>query len=192
MTGVQTCALPISLYIGADNGNVATSSNLLFGVDGTERARIDSSGNLGLGVTPSASWQSIRRVLQVGGSGAFWASSSGAGTAFLSNNTYFDGTSFRYLNTSGASYLAQQTDGSFTFNSAPSGTAGNAISFTQAMTLDASGTLLAGLTSSTGTSPMRMQVKGGAGGANPLAGYSIISGNDEDRKSTRLNSSHRL
>ena len=47
-----------------------------------------------------------------------------------------------------------------------------------ALTFDGT-TLLAGLTSSTGTSPMRMQVKGGAGGANPLSGYSIISGNDE-------------
>ena len=114
--------------------------------NGTERMRLDSSGNLGLGVTPS-SWQSTRRVLQVGGSGALWASSSGAGTLFSSNNAYFDGSNFRYLNTSGASYLAQQTDGSFTFNTAPSGTAGNAISFTQAMTLDASGNLLVGATS---------------------------------------------
>jgi hypothetical protein len=65
---------------------------------------------------------------------------------FLSNNIYYDGTNFRYLNTSGASYLAQQTDGSFTFNSAASGTAGNTIAFTQAMTLDASGNLLVGAT----------------------------------------------
>lgn len=106
-----------------------------------ERMRLDASGNLGLGVTPSASWQSTRRVLQVGGSAALWASSSGAGSLFLSNNTYFDGTNFRYLNTSGASYFAQATDGSFSFNQVPSGTAGNAISFTQAMTLDASGAL---------------------------------------------------
>jgi len=35
----------------------------------------------------------------------------------------------------------------FTFEIAPSGTAGNAISFTQAMTLDASGNLGVGLTS---------------------------------------------
>jgi hypothetical protein len=115
----------------------------------TERLRLDSSGNLGLGVTPSASWQSTRRVLQVGGSAALWAGSSGSGSLFLSNNAYFDGTNFRYLNTSGASYFAQLTDGSYSFHQAASGTAGNAISFTQAMTLDASGNLLVGTTTST-------------------------------------------
>ena len=38
------------------------------------------------------------------------------------------------------------SDGSFGWNTAPSGTAGNTITFTQAMTLDASGNLLVGTT----------------------------------------------
>jgi hypothetical protein len=42
---------------------------------------------------------------------------------------------------------SQQNDGAHKFYVAPSGTAGNAITFTQAMTLDASGNLLVGLTS---------------------------------------------
>jgi len=117
------------------------SASVIITIAGTDRVTIDSSGNLGLGVTPSTSWQSTRRILQVGGSAALWASSGSAGTLFLSNNTYYDGTNFRYLNTSGASYLAQQTDGSYSFNQAASGTAGNAIAFNQAMTLDASGNL---------------------------------------------------
>jgi hypothetical protein len=41
-------------------------------------------------------------------------------------------------------------DGSFQFHTAPSGTAGNAISFTQAMTLDASGNLGLGATTTVG------------------------------------------
>jgi hypothetical protein len=40
-------------------------------------------------------------------------------------------------------------DGSFKWNTAPSGTAGNAISFTQAMTLNASGNLSVGNTNDT-------------------------------------------
>jgi hypothetical protein len=117
----------------------------------TDLVTVNSSGNLGLGVTPSASWQSTRRVLQVGGSAALWAGSSGAGSLFLSNNAYFDGTNFRYLNTSGASYLAQATDGSYSFHQAASGTAGNAISFTQAMTLDSGGNLTVGYISTAGS-----------------------------------------
>ena len=133
--------------VGAGPYLGALANNLVFGRAGVaEYMRLDSSGNLGLGVTPSTSWESARRVFQVGGAGALWASTSGAGTLFLSNNTYYDGTNFRYINTSGASYIAQQTDGSFTFNRASSGTAGNAITFNQAMTLDASGNLLVGNT----------------------------------------------
>lgn len=113
----------------------------------SERMRLDAAGNLGLGVTPSASWQNTRRVLQVGGSGAVWAQTSGAGTLFLSNNTFFDGSNFRYINTSGASYTTQQTDGSFTWLQAASGTAGQTISFTQAMTLTSGGRLGIGQTS---------------------------------------------
>ena len=138
------------------NGNSVSYSIASFASDNTLRiakygvadfAVFDSSGNLGLGVTPSTSWQSTRRVFQIGGAGAVWAATSGAGTLFLSNNTYYDGTNFRYINTSGASYIAQQTDGSFSFNRASSDTAGNAITFTQAMLLDPSGNLGIGQTS---------------------------------------------
>jgi hypothetical protein len=61
--------------------------------------------------------------------------------------------------------LAQQTDGAFTFNQAASGTAGNAITFTQAMTLDASGNLGVGTTSpsSFGAGYKTIQVTGTSG-----------------------------
>lgn len=42
-----------------------------------------------------------------------------------------------------------------------------------------SGAVLGGTTTSTGSSPMRFQAKGGAGGTAPYAGYSLISGFDE-------------
>jgi hypothetical protein len=49
----------------------------------------------------------------------------------------------------------------------------------EAMRIDSAGAVLAGTASSVGSSPTRFQSKGGAGGASPAAGYSIISGNDE-------------
>jgi hypothetical protein len=61
----------------------------------------------------------------------------------LSCNSYYDGTNYKYLNTNLASYYAQ-TSGQHQWFTAPSGTAGNAITFTQAMTLDASGQLAIG------------------------------------------------
>jgi len=112
----------------------------------TERLRIDSSGNLGLGVTPSA-WSSAFKVFQ--GYGGFLAS-NGSAVQIAGANAYSDGTNWRYIATAAASFYAQ-VNGVHSWSTAPSGTAGNAISFTQAMTLDASGNLLVGTTSSAGS-----------------------------------------
>jgi hypothetical protein len=99
---------------------------------------LDTSGNLGLGVTPSA-WSGIK-VLQVGSYGGFYNLSTAVG---VSNNIYYDGTDSRYINTATASYYAQAS-GSHLWYTAASGTAGNNISFTQALTLTADGNLVAG------------------------------------------------
>jgi hypothetical protein len=64
-------------------------------------------------------------------------------------NAYYNGTNYIYKTTNPASYYDQDASRHAWFN-APSGTAGNAISFTQAMTLDASGNLLVGTTSASG------------------------------------------
>lgn len=113
-----------------------------FGSDGTERLRIDASGNLGLGVTPSA-WHPSIKAIDINTCGSVVAS----GNAIeLYLNSYWDGASFKYKSTDIASKY-EQSLGAHKWYTAPSGTAGNAISFTQAMTLDASGNLNIGQTS---------------------------------------------
>jgi hypothetical protein len=107
-----------------------------------ERMRLDASGNLGLGVTPSA-WSSAIRALDISG-GSLAASSV---TTQLSHNAFFDGA-FKYkANGFAADYRVNQGDGSHAWYTAPSGTAGDPISFTQAMTLDGSGNLGIGTSS---------------------------------------------
>ena len=105
-----------------------------------------ASGNLGLGVTPSAWDSSLFKVAQIGVTGAFISGRANAvNQAQFGLNTYYDGA-YKYV-ANGNSTRYEQNTGAHYWYTAPSGTAGNAISFTQAMTLDASGNLALGATS---------------------------------------------
>ena len=156
-------------YLESNNADVnlfaeAASSNIIFGTVGTERARIDSSGNLGLGVTPSA-WTTFK-VMQLGNFGAIGGVNSTSMNMFA--NTFYDGA-FKYINTSSASRY--RMDDGHSWFTAPSGTAGNAITFTQAMTLSADGHLQVGTTSNLGGITVKAP---NAGATGSQIGLSII------------------
>ena len=128
----------LSPIVGAGSG-----SSLSIQSNGTTKATLDSSGNLGLGVTPSA-WGSGYKALQIGASGntVFTGNS-----LFQVNNAYNNGTNWIYQESSGSAvYEINRNTRSHIWYNAASGTAGNPITFTQAMTLDASGNLLVGTT----------------------------------------------
>lgn len=106
----------------------------------------NASGNVGLGVTPSA-WASFT-AFQIATNGSLAANHFGGDNAqvFLGNNLYYDGD-YKYLASGVSATRFQQAGGAHYWYTAPVGTAGNPITFTQAMTLDASGNLLVGATS---------------------------------------------
>lgn len=131
---------------------------------------LNDSGNLGLGVTPSA-WGAGFTALQVRNA-SFWSTGSDAS---ITANAFYDGSVYRYIASTAASRFYHNTDGSFIWSQAPSGTAGNAISFTQAMTLDASGRLGIGTT----TPANRLHVSVASSGVSPrtdLGGTIIAEG----------------
>ena len=162
VNGTETARL--QAYSGIFNvAAKGAATNLTFETNGTERMRLDSSGNLGLGVTPSA-WSGYS-AFQFGQRGAVWANQSG-NDVYLSANYYFGAGSDRYIATGAASYYKQNA-GVHSWGIAASGTAGDPITFTQAMTLDASGNLGLGATSVTalgsGYTTQAVQGTNGAG-----------------------------
>ena len=124
------------------NGAVASNTRAT-----SLKMTIDASGNVGIGVTPSA-WGSAFKAVDFGTVGGMTA--TGVATRFT-HNSYNNGTNFIYKASSVAACLYELNAGEHRWFTAPSGTAGNAITFTQAMTLDASGNLLVGKSSAVAT-----------------------------------------
>jgi hypothetical protein len=126
-----------------------TADPVVFGTSDLERMRIDASGNLGLGVVPSA-WNSGYKAMQLL-TGALYGTNS-RDTNLGANVFVNAGGGYAYIQSSFATNYTQ-FNGVHSWYTAPSGTAGDAISFTQAMTLDASGNLLVGTTSNLSVTP---------------------------------------
>jgi len=131
------------------SGQPTSGSALVF--DGT---------NLGVGVTPSA-WGGSYKTFQLPG-GSIGAFSTQAITTF--QNAYDSGAGSYVYSTTAAASRYTQSQGLHQWFTAASGTAGNAITFTQAMTIDANGNQLLGVTSNTNANN-RLYVVG------PLASY---------------------
>ncbi len=143
----------------------SNGANLVFGTqdantlyirtNDVDRLTIASSGaatfsnNIGLGVTPSAWQTSSYRVIELP-NGASIHGQTDAPLIEVASNMYIN-SSYNYTyTTNGYSTRYRQYQGVHSWLTAPSGTAGNAISFTQAMTLGANGNLLVGTTTDSG------------------------------------------
>ena len=133
----------------------SAQNSVVFNTTVQDALTLDSSGNLGLGVTPSA-WLTWK-AMQVGSRAAFVGNST---ASFVANNFYYDGADGRYI-ASATAALYEQSAGTHKFFTAASGTAGNIISFTQALTLDANRNLL---------------LNGTSAGASAVGTFAIFNG----------------
>jgi hypothetical protein len=106
---------------------------------GTTDLILDASGNLGLGVTPSA-WGNVWRTLDQQAVGALSASGSGSGDYGLAFNAYNDNTNWRYKY-SGPSARYRLNESGHAWFTAASGSTGATIGDfgTAKMTLTAAG-----------------------------------------------------
>ena len=163
-----------TLFTGAgQTGNglyaKASDNSVQLWTNSSVKATLDSSGSVGIGATPSA-WGSGTTALEVG---AVYSKLSSSGTygGALTNNAYYN-SGWKYEGANFAT-LYLTAGGVHSWHTAASGTAGDPISFTQAMTLDASGSLLVGSTS--GTYRLSISVSSGADRDIFLAGVTGTS-----------------
>ena len=131
----------LNLGGGAAGLNTATSINLYTAannttVTGTSRLSIDSSGNVGIGVVPSA-WSVGKAIeMRTKGNSVF---TNGSGEMLTTANAYYNG-GWKY-GTSGAAakYIVGNTNGTYIWQNAASGSADATITWSESMRIDASG-----------------------------------------------------
>ena len=114
--------------------------------NGTTAVTIDTSQNVGIGTTPSA-WGSGFKAIQFANYGSIAVDNTP--TLQISQNCYFNGTSWIYNSTNAASnyYQLPSSSAPHVWRYAASGTAGNAITWSEAMHIASSGNLLINTTS---------------------------------------------
>ena len=97
---------------------------------------VDSSENVGVGLTPSSWWSGMKAVETQASSGGVFASASVNGH-FLTN-AYYDGSNWKHKNNGAAEYYSQ-TGGIHQFLNVSSGSAGNNITWSERVRIDSDG-----------------------------------------------------
>ena len=159
--GSTTDSSAYILYGKASSGNVIcfmrNDGRFLVGNGTTDNFIVTETGNVGVGVTPSA-WAVSYKAIQIGSVASV---SSDSTNCDIGSNRFINTSGVAtYITTSAASFYRQSSGQHIWFN-APSGTAGTAITSTQAMTLDALGNLLVGLTAAGTTAAKTIQIANG-------------------------------
>jgi hypothetical protein len=147
----------------------ARGQRLSFLPNGTETMVIDSSGNVGINQTPSAT-SSYMVALQVGEQANLYGHTDGTGAGsatYLSNNITHNGA-FKYINADlGSQYT--QASGGHIFSTFASGSAGATATEVIAVKIDASGNLLVGKTSADDFGSAGAQIEAGGQITNSVA-----------------------
>jgi hypothetical protein len=129
-------------YSASNSLAIAYASNGLPSLSGSAKVVIDTSGNVGIGVTPTSNWHANATALQISPIGAIW-NTSNYEDFNIGNNVYTDGTE-KYIQNDAACKIRLTDSGLMDFRVAGAGTAGNTISFTTALAIEATGNTFVG------------------------------------------------
>jgi hypothetical protein len=153
ITGVTTvqagsASLPAITTTGDTNTGIffPAADTIAFSEGGVESMRIDSSGNVGVGVTPSA-WASGNRFVDINASASYGA--FGSSDSMMLANAYWNGSNWIRKNANNAWRMVMESSSgapSWTFQYAGNSTAGSTFSWSEAMRIDSSGNFMVGAT----------------------------------------------
>ena len=123
------------IKLGANSDSLRITNNN----DSADIFTITNSGNVGIGVTPSA-WASptAGKVIQLGNRASIFSYNNS--TIDIASNLYFNGSDYIYIETAFSTLYRQgSSDGTHSWFSAASGTAGTSIVFSERMRITGGG-----------------------------------------------------
>ena len=155
------------MYTTASGLEILSDSYFFGNRTGGGLMTLNSSGNVGIGVTPSA-WVSTVKALQISSYGSVAGSSSNFN---MLGNLYSSASGTAYLG-NGFGTLLQMTNGQYVFYQAGNNTLGAGASATlnPSMTLDVLGNLLVGLNTAGTTAAKTIQIANGTAPTANVAG----------------------
>jgi hypothetical protein len=133
-----------SMYLQADPGNSQASTTIYFATDGTERMRIDSSGNVGIGTSSPAARFHVEGANAVMASTGLVTVQATTDGADIGGQITFQNSTARRAAIAGRQEGASAIAGYLQF-----GTRGSSGDITERARIDSSGNLLVGKTSDT-------------------------------------------
>jgi hypothetical protein len=171
---------------GNNNASYLSFATMVSGASPTEKMRITSVGNVGIGTTTS-NWGTPFNVIQGGSYGQYVGFQTNVPDMKIGVNHYYN-SGYIYTTTDKAAQFNISSESGFQFNLAPSGTAGNAVTFTAAMVITSAGNVGIGTsspltrfdcqTSATGTVTETAAFRDSSTNGNALQ---IFNGNNEAR-----------
>jgi hypothetical protein len=118
---------------------LGSTAPLILGAGGSEKMRITTGGNVGIGNTVSA-WDSIFKPLQIGSYGGYIAGRTDDNSMWIGTNHYYNGSQWIYSTTGAVSQMFFASD-EVVFRNNTSGTAGTATGFNERMRIMSGGNI---------------------------------------------------